>query len=265
MTGTGGQDLKELAAAYSLGALGPVESRAFEAYLATNPDAQREVAEYREVGALLALGTTASSTPTLPADLRARVLARATAGRDTPIRRSAPWVPWAALAASLLAVVGLALKQSALREELAARDSTIVGLQQTVATREQKIREREAELNSILDPGITLTRLASTQAPEPGIQLFWNHRTNVAMVHAFRLTPAVAKQVYQLWFIPKKGKPIPSVTFNSEANGHAMVQQVAVPEGVELTAAAVTVEPEGGSPQPTTPVVLIGVFAPVKS
>ncbi len=35
--------MKELAAAYSLGALDPAEAQAFEAYLAANPEAQREV------------------------------------------------------------------------------------------------------------------------------------------------------------------------------------------------------------------------------
>jgi anti-sigma-K factor RskA len=245
--------------------LSPEEARAFEAFLAANPDAQREVAEYREVGALLALGATGLPGATPSADLRARTLARATAGRVAPIRSPRGWVPWTALAASILVAVGLAYNQSALHRQLVTRDSTITTLRQTVAAREQKIREREAELDQILAPGVSLTQLASTQAPEPGIQLFWNHRTNVAMVHAFRLTPANAKRVYQLWFIPKKGKPIPSVTFNSEPDGHAMVQQVLVPEGQELVAAAITDEPEGGSPQPTTPVVLVGSFVPVKS
>lgn len=121
------------------------------------------------------------------------------------------------------------------------------------------------ELNAILDPAVSLTRLASTQAPEPGIQLFWNHRTNVVFLHAFHLKPAADKRVYQLWFIPKGGKPIPSVTFNSEPDGHGVVQGIPVPEPSEFTAAAITDEPEGGSPQPTTPVVLVGTFATVKS
>ncbi|HJR51059.1 MAG TPA: hypothetical protein VJ794_08140, partial [Gemmatimonadales bacterium] len=46
---------QDLAAAYALGALSAEEARRFEAYLAGSPEAQREVAEYREVAALLAL------------------------------------------------------------------------------------------------------------------------------------------------------------------------------------------------------------------
>jgi anti-sigma-K factor RskA len=33
-----------------------------------------------------------------------------------------------------------------------------------------------------------------------------------------------------------------------------------VPEGGTLSAAAITVEPEGGSAQPTTPVLLVGTL-----
>lgn len=262
MTGTGEQDLRELAAAYALGALGPDEARAFEALLARSPEAQREVAEYREVGALMALSVPGAA----PApDLKARVLARATAQRVAALPSPRRWGAWAALAASLVAVATLAVNQRNLRHDLAARDSTITSLQGMLSEREQRLAFREAELNAILDPGVSLTRLSSTGAPEPGIQFFWNHRTNMAIVHAFNLKQAEAKRVYQLWFIPKSGKPIPSVTFNAEPTGHAMVSQVSVPQDVELTAAAVTEEPEGGSPQPTSPVLMVGMLPPVKS
>jgi hypothetical protein len=39
------------------------------------------------------------------------------------------------------------------------------------------------------------------------------------------------------------------------------VQQIKVPEGMELTAAALTEEPEGGSPQPTTTPFLVGTLS----
>ncbi|MBK8005440.1 MAG: hypothetical protein IPK12_16335, partial [Gemmatimonadetes bacterium] len=52
---------------------------------------------------------------------------------------------------------------------------------------------------------------------------------------------------------------------NTEPSGHGMVEQIPVPAGVELVAAAVTDEPAGGSPQPTTTPLVVGSFAPVKS
>ncbi len=263
MSGDSGQSLNELAAAYALGALQPEEARAFEAYMATSPEAQREVAEYREVGALLALGAAGTGAPA--GDLRSRVLAHATRERVVPIARRSRWVPWAALAASLFAVAGLGLGQRALRQQLSARDSTIAALQQSLGEREATLASREAELNAVLDPNVSLTRMGTPGTPQPVVQLFWNRRSNLILAHAFQLPPVGASRAYQLWFIPKGGKPIPSVTFNTEPGGHGLVQQIPVPQDVELTAAAITEEPEGGSPQPTSPIVLIGTFAPAKS
>jgi hypothetical protein len=50
------------------------------------------------------------------------------------------------------------------------------------------------------------------------------------------------------------------VTFKPEATGHAKVEQVAVPTDGKVSAAAITVEPETGSQQPTSPILLVGAL-----
>lgn len=253
-------NLHELAAAYALGALEPADAKAFEALLATSPEAQREVAEYREVGALLALNA-GNARP--PADLKDRVIARATSQpvlRMTPRRAAAAWVPWLALAASLVAVVGLALTGNRLKQELAEQRASLAALQDSLTARSQALVRRESELNSILDPSVQLIRMGEPGTPRPVVQLFYNRKKGSLLVHAFQLQPAGDKRTYQLWFIPKNGKPIPSVTFNAEYSGHALVPVVQVPGDVDLAAAAITDEPEGGSPAPTTTPFLVGSF-----
>lgn len=258
--------LRDQAAAYALGALDSEEARAFEALLAGSPELRREVEEYREVNALLALGASAPQEPAQAQALRARVLDRISREKTVPLRVTPagrppqPWLVWAALAASLVAVLGLGLSVRDLRRELGARDAALAGLTRELSERGARLTAREATLNAILEPGVRLSTLVSASDPMPGMQLFVNPRRNIAIAHAFNLKPTGAGRAYQLWFIPKVGKPIPSVTFNSEANGHAMVQQIEVPTGVELTAAAITDEPETGSPQPTTPVLLVGTL-----
>ena len=74
MTGPAPDSPQDLAAAYALGALAADEARRFEAFLATSPEAQRELAEYREVAALLALAG-ADAAPS--SNLRDRVVASA--------------------------------------------------------------------------------------------------------------------------------------------------------------------------------------------
>ena len=253
-----GQDPRELAAAYSLGALDPEETRAFEAALAGSPELQREVAEYREVGALLAHGAPAPGAG-LPAALRARVMAQA-ASKQARVRPRAPRLLWLALAASLLALGASSVLWFRTREGLAERDRAIAALRDSLAAREQLLAFREAEINAILDPNVTLTLMGEADSPKPTVQLFWNRKTNRMLVHAFQLRPAASRRAYQLWFIPKNGAPIPSITFNTEPSGHGLVPEVKVPAGMELAAAAITEEPEGGSPQPTTPVLLVASF-----
>ena len=83
-----------------------------------------------------------------------------------------------------------------------------------------------------------------------------NPVNHTAILHAFQMAQAPAGRAYQLWFI-RDGKPVPSITFNADSTGHALVQQVPMPADGTITAAAVTEEPAGGSAQPTSPVMLV--------
>jgi anti-sigma-K factor RskA len=236
---------RDLAAAYALGALAPEEARRFEAFLAGSPETQREVAEYRDVAALLALGGDEAAPGT---DLRDRVLARV-ADRPRPRARSqAPL--WLAFAASLVAVAALGLSLRGARGEL--RD-----LRELLSDTQGRLAAREATLNAIFEPGVRMYQLTASGDPEPGIQLFYDRQRQRAIIHGFRLRQIPEDRAYQLWFI-QDGKPVPSVTFKPEADGHARVEQIPVPTSGQVSAAAVTVEPDSGSAQPTTPVVLAG-------
>ncbi len=246
--------LQDLAAAYALGALSPEETRRFEAFLAGSPGAQREVAEYRDVAALLALGgSEAAPSP----DLRERLLWRMGAPSARPQsahRRQAPW--WGALAAGLVAVVGLGFGFAQLRQ-VQGLQAELSRVAQRLGETRQMLSAREATLNAIFEPGVQMFQLTASGDPEPGIQLFWDRERHRAIVHGFRLNPVPDGRAYQLWFI-QNGAPVPSVTFKPEPTGHVKVEQIPVPADGEVSAAAVTVEPESGSAQPTTPILLVG-------
>jgi anti-sigma-K factor RskA len=268
MTDTGPVSPADLAAAYALGALGPEEKRAFEAYLASSADARGEVAEYREVAALLAAaGSTAGPSPSL----RDRVIAgapRAGAGppRAAPIaapaaapggaaRRS--WTLPAALAACLVAAIALGVRQTRLSVALAAKDSALAADRAALDSARRGLAEAQATLERVLEPGTRMFQLTESGNPDPGVQIFWNRNRNEALLHAYRLRPPASGRTYQLWFI-RDGKPVPSVTFRSSGEGGAIIPHIPVPTGGTITAAAITEEPQGGSPQPTTPVLLVG-------
>ena len=264
---------RDLAAAYALGALSPEEARAFEAFLATSVEARQEVDELRETAALLALSAPEAQPPAV---LRARVLDAVAAGKVPPLPagtgapfsaapRGTPLI-WGALAASLFAAVGLGVQSWRLAGELARRDadlaereSTIARQMRSLADQGRQLATRDSTLASLLSPGVELVQLTATGDPDPRIQLFWDRRRNTAVLHASKLKPVPTGRTYQLWFI-KDGKPVPSVTFRVATAGEALVSQVAVPSEGLLSAVAVTEEPEGGSPQPTTPILLVGAL-----
>jgi len=267
MTGPEPDSPRDLAAAYALGALPADEVRRFEAFLATSPETRREVAEYREVAALLALGG-AEAAP--DSSLRERVLARAAGERQgtgsaaqpgrsavAPARPSGP--VWIALAASLLVAVGLGASLISARGRLGAMAAELRTRDGLLADARQQLRTRQAMLDALLEPGVEMFQLTAHGDPEPGIQLFWNRRRHVAVVHGFRLKPIPGGKAYQLWFI-RDGVPVPSVTFRPASDGTASIERVPVPGGGALTAAAVTVEPEAGSTRPTSPIVLTGTL-----
>jgi anti-sigma-K factor RskA len=260
MTGPDRDAPQDLAAAYALGALPPDEARRFEALLATSPEAQREVAEYREVAALLAL----AGTEAPGAALRERVMARVGEQKTGPLpaadatrrRRPTPAL-WLALAASLLAAVGLGAALISARGRLAAVETELAARSRSLGETQRQLSERETTLNSILEPGVQMFQLTASGDPEPGIQLFWDRQRQRAIVHGYRLKPVPSGKAYQLWFI-QDGKPVPSVTFKPGPEGGATVERIPVPAGGALSAAAVTVEPESGSTQPTSPIVMVG-------
>ena len=101
--------------------------------------------------------------------------------------------------------------------------------------------------------------MAATGAAKPAIKAYLNRRRRTLFLSAGSLETPPAGQVYQLWFIVD-GKPVPSVTFRPDSTGHALVHDVAIPAG-EVSATAITREPEGGSATPTMPILFVGKHA----
>ena len=251
-----GDSLRDLAPGYALGALTPEETRAFEAALAGSPELQREVAEYRELQALLALREERAPAADLKRRLRERISAAKSAelgGRAAPPARGgkSAILLGIGLAAAVLLAVGLALRVSSLGGELQARDSLL-------ASRTLELADRERTLAALLAPGVELTTLTAAGEAPPVVQVFWNRAAYSLILHGTRLKPAPSGRTYQLWLLRKKGSPIASQLFNTEAGGSVLVEAIAVPQGEEIAGFALTVEPAGGSPQPTTTPFLVG-------
>jgi len=80
---------------------------------------------------------------------------------------------------------------------------------------------------------------------------FLDRRRGRVVIAASSLPPAAAGRTYQLWGIETGKAPVSLGTFNTDASGRAFAS-VSVPPGLRIAVTAVTDEPTGGSPQPTT-------------
>lgn len=248
------ESVRDLAAAYALGALSPEESREFEAFLASSPEAQREVAEYRDVAALLAL----AGPEAAPSEgLRERVLAGAGRQKTRSIPRRTNPIVWGALAASLVGVVGLGSALMSTRRELAQVQGRLGMASVQLDSALKMVTARQSTLDWLFGPGVELFKLTASGDPDPNVQLFWDRKRRSAILHASGLRQVDPGKAYQLWFI-KDGTPVPSVTFKPEPTGHVKIEPLDVPSDGDISAAAITIEPEAGSQQPTMPIVMVG-------
>ena len=256
----------DLVAPYALDVLEGDELAAFEAHLQDCPVCQGEVSEMRQVAGLLAHAAPPIAPPT---GLRDRVIAEARQARptrDTPAvrpitsapRNAAPpavqkrgsgWTPWFAAAASLILAIGAGW---ALWQERGERAE----LERTYADARASVAARDSLIATLLAPQVQTTTLTATGQP-PSVRLFLDREQRVVVLAAHDLPPAPAGRTYQLWGIPTGQAPVSLGTFNTGPDGRATLT-LRIPEGVDPEVSAVTEEPAGGSPQPTTTPFLVG-------
>lgn len=231
------------AAAYALGSLSPEERAAFEAHLAGCATCQSELDELRDVAGLLAHAT---PTETPRPELRDRILQEARREKPRGARRSAGWAPW--LAAAVLAVfAGLGYWRA---------EAQRVALESALDATRAELAARDSLLGTLLAPDVATAALTATGQP-PSARLFWNRNRDVVVLTAFDLPPAPAGRTYQLWGIVSGEPPISLGVFNTEPDGRATIT-LPVPGDLDLDLSAVTEEPAGGSPQPTSTPFLVG-------
>lgn len=261
----------DLAAAYALGALDADEVQDFEARLATDSELAEEVRNQREIMGLLADAAPLSKAP---ASLREKVLNEARAARPiesapsltppatkptAPAPTRPPLLPWFVAAAAAVAALSFGISNRQMARDAEAIRSDLAVANELAADRAAAIATRDSLLRSFLGPDVRSATLASTGAP-PAARIFYNAGSGSVVIAAFDLPPAPTGRIYQLWGIPDGGDPVSLGTFQTGSDGTALVRASA-PVGSDFAISAVTDEPAGGSPQPTTTPFLVGSWA----
>ncbi|MGI8991382.1 MAG: anti-sigma factor domain-containing protein [Bryobacteraceae bacterium] len=188
-----------------------------------------------------------------PARLRKRVLALVNPGMLEHGGRAWSW--GLGLAASVLAVstVFLALTQNRLSREL-ARERTIAQQRQT------EIATLDESLSLLTDPNSQQIIFGQGAPAPPRGKIFVNPSRGVVFLAA-NLPGLQAGQAYEMWMIPKTGNPVAAGVFKPQQDGTALHLRPGALANVPWGAVAVSVEPDGGSPQPTTTPMIVAPIA----
>jgi hypothetical protein len=181
----------------------------------------------------------------------------------TPTRPTVPIWIWAAVAAALLFAFYNAYEARVTNTAIQQTRDTLekqVHIQQATA-RELAVARREALI--LTDPKSLKIAMLADKKGLPMLRAAWNPELGL-VVSGQKLQNPSANRTLQLWLIPKTpgAKPLPSSTLRPDADGKFALFVANPPDSPGATKAlAITDEPEGGSPQPTTTPIWMGAVA----
>ena len=259
---------RELIEAYALGSLGPEERASVEAHLATGcAECAKALAEARWVVSQLAyLAPEASPSDMLRGRLLKTVRAEAAAAKpeiSRAVRSAIPLWMWGAVAAAVLFAFYNAYEARLVQERIRETQQALrIQLQlQEETARQLALARREALI--LMDPKSVRISMPAESRNLPVLQATW-HQALGLVVTGQKLPLPGGSRTLQLWLIPKApgAKPMPSLTLRPDAEGKFDLLVINPPDSqTETKALAITEEPEGGSPQPTTTPIWVGAVA----
>jgi anti-sigma-K factor RskA len=178
---------------------------------------------------------------------------------------TSPWIGWLAAAAALIVAIGTGMYALQLRnrvEEAEARafaaGREIVQMRRVLDRSQEETRIVRMQAAVLIAPDMARIDLAGQQpAPKAAARAFWSRSRG--MVFAATSMPRLpAGKVYQLWVVANGVNPISAGLLEPDAQGQVNTHFVTPQDIPAPVALAVTLEPEGGVPQPTGEKFLIG-------
>lgn len=282
-------ETQETAALYALGALSQQESQAFYSHLSEGCEVCRaELSQFDQV-----VGSLGSAAPPVapseylrdlltvriereagkPGSITGRVIAfpeklggiKQLLGRVPSGRRLIPW----AVAAALL--IAFAYTFISGRSELQSMRATLEQERaqkykyndENASLKDQINKETElstelAQINAVLlSPQHKVIYLGGQgPAPEATARVYWDIQGHRWVITA-NLPPAPQGKIYQLWFVTSAAK-VSAGLIKPDKSGHGFAVLAFPPTMTRVRMTAITLEPDGGSAQPTSDIYALG-------
>jgi anti-sigma-K factor RskA len=245
---------------YALGALDGDEKVSFETHLASCADCKLKLGEAMGRMSLLAFAAPAASpSPGVKERLMRQVATSARPGGSVepvaPEHSEGIFARWWGLLVPVASAFALATVLLWFHNDQLER--RIAELRGTIEEQQSKLAQARdvAELMSARDTVVVSLAVQKNQ-PEGTARVIYNSRRGM-LVYNGHLAPTTSGKSYQLWLVPMAGAPISAGVFNPAA-GEMNSMMAKVPPGTAVKAFAVTLEPAGGMPAPTGPMILVG-------
>jgi anti-sigma-K factor RskA len=169
---------------------------------------------------------------------------------DAVAKRPFGIVPWLVAIAASIAAVALGLQSRGERNARAAVEQALASARATMDSTRVTLARRDSLIASLVAPDVEAVSVSGA-GPSPSAKYFLDRRAGRIVIAASSLPPAANGRTYQLWGIETGRPPVSLGTFNTDSSGRVLTS-LPIPSGLRIAVTAVTDEPSGGSPQPTT-------------
>ncbi len=283
------EEIREIAALFSLGALTQHEASSFEAHIRKGcPVCEAEYYKFKHITAEIGLAVNEADAPDY---IRELILARIeretpeespaaeseeeeTAAGTPPEVASRPILtqppgrqrsifPW--ILAVLFAIAAGAVfyfyhleqvESDRLNTEIAEAQSQIKSLETSLNSQKDGPEELEQIISVVSKPETRIFHMAGLTGNIASGAILWDVQKNECLIFGY-IPPAPEGKTYQLWFLTPSSEKIPSGLLKPDSAGR-LYGEFPIPEEISSLTMVITLEPEGGSKIPTLPYYAIG-------